>query len=91
MVSSSTMLRAVNPVPAILTRLVASQDDPSSLPPEQTLKEPSTRPLPVRHRHAEFGPAAPPPEHDVDLLRRSLSSIRALVSTSPTFICFCAR
>ena len=34
------MLRAVNPVPAILTRMVALQDDPASLPLEQTLKEP---------------------------------------------------
>jgi len=61
MVCSSTMLRAVNPVPAILTRLVALQDDPTSLPPEQTLKEPSTRPLPVRHRPAKLGTAATPP------------------------------
>ena len=45
-VSPSTLLPAVNPVPAILTRLVALQDDPASLPPEQALKEPSTRPLP---------------------------------------------
>ena len=61
MVSSSTMLRAVNPVPAILTRLVALQDDPASRPPELTLKEPSTRPLPVRHRPAKLGTAATPP------------------------------
>ena len=55
------MLRAVNPVSAILTRLVASQDDPASLPPEQTLKEPSTRPLPVRHQPAKLGTVATTP------------------------------
>ena len=61
MVSSSTILYTVNPVPAILTRLVALQDDPTTLPPEQTLKEPSTRPLPVRHRPAKLGTTATPP------------------------------
>jgi hypothetical protein len=55
------MLLTINPVPAILTRLVALQDNPASLPPEQTLKEPSTRPLPVRHRSAKLGTAATPP------------------------------